>query len=114
MDEVDVPSYFLCPISLQIMKDPVTVSSGITYDREPKMRVQVDLWKFSKGIYRTTQRWHSMHQPQLKVRIDGVHGKDYKHVEAATQEHGSHEEWCRKGNELMMVYDYMPNNSLNH
>ncbi|XP_042477026.1 E3 ubiquitin-protein ligase PUB23-like [Macadamia integrifolia] len=34
MDEVDVPSYFLCPISLEIMRDPVTVSSGITYDRE--------------------------------------------------------------------------------
>ncbi|XP_042474998.1 E3 ubiquitin-protein ligase PUB23-like [Macadamia integrifolia] len=34
MDEVDVPSYFLCPISQEIMRDPVTVSSGITYDRE--------------------------------------------------------------------------------
>ncbi|XP_042476965.1 E3 ubiquitin-protein ligase PUB23-like [Macadamia integrifolia] len=34
MEEVDVPSYFLCPISLEIMRDPVTVSSGITYDRE--------------------------------------------------------------------------------
>ncbi|KAJ4977793.1 hypothetical protein NE237_008573 [Protea cynaroides] len=42
MDEVDVPSYFLCPISLQIMKDPVTVSSGITYDREP-----IEKWIFS-------------------------------------------------------------------
>jgi len=32
--EVSVPPYFLCPISLQIMKDPVTVPTGITYDRE--------------------------------------------------------------------------------
>ncbi|OVA07157.1 U box domain [Macleaya cordata] len=34
MDEVEVPQYFICPISLQIMKDPVTVVTGITYDRE--------------------------------------------------------------------------------
>ncbi|XP_059635290.1 E3 ubiquitin-protein ligase PUB23-like [Cornus florida] len=31
---IDVPSYFLCPISMQLMGDPVTVSTGITYDRE--------------------------------------------------------------------------------
>ncbi|XP_026388641.1 E3 ubiquitin-protein ligase PUB24-like [Papaver somniferum] len=34
MEGVDVPSYFICPISLEIMKDPVTVATGITYDRE--------------------------------------------------------------------------------
>ena len=34
MDGIDVPQYFICPISLQIMKDPVTVMTGITYDRE--------------------------------------------------------------------------------
>ncbi|XP_052190482.1 E3 ubiquitin-protein ligase PUB24-like [Diospyros lotus] len=34
MDEVEIPQYYLCPISLQIMKDPVTAVSGITYDRE--------------------------------------------------------------------------------
>ncbi|KAK6235281.1 hypothetical protein SCA6_010618 [Theobroma cacao] len=34
MDEIDIPQYFLCPISLQIMKDPVTAVTGITYDRE--------------------------------------------------------------------------------
>ncbi|KAL7000787.1 hypothetical protein U1Q18_001938 [Sarracenia purpurea var. burkii] len=32
--ELIVPSYFRCPISLELMKDPVTLSSGITYDRE--------------------------------------------------------------------------------
>lgn len=42
MDETDVPSYFLCPISLQMMKDPVTVSTGITYDRE-----SIEKWLFS-------------------------------------------------------------------
>ncbi|KAJ8767900.1 hypothetical protein K2173_020840 [Erythroxylum novogranatense] len=34
MEDVDIPRYFLCPISLQIMKDPVTAITGITYDRE--------------------------------------------------------------------------------
>ncbi|GLU19113.1 hypothetical protein SLE2022_353790 [Rubroshorea leprosula] len=34
MEEIEVPQYFLCPVSLQIMKDPVTVVTGITYDRE--------------------------------------------------------------------------------
>lgn len=42
MDEIDIPPYFLCPISLQIMKDPVTVSTGITYDREC-----IERWLFS-------------------------------------------------------------------
>ncbi|OWM79029.1 E3 ubiquitin-protein ligase PUB22-like [Punica granatum] len=34
MEEVDVPQFFLCPISLDIMRDPVTVPTGITYDRD--------------------------------------------------------------------------------
>ncbi|KAJ1440779.1 Zinc finger, RING/FYVE/PHD-type [Sesbania bispinosa] len=34
MDEIEVPALFLCPISLQLMRDPVTVCTGITYDRE--------------------------------------------------------------------------------
>lgn len=31
---MQIPSYFLCPISLQIMRDPVTLPTGITYDRD--------------------------------------------------------------------------------
>lgn len=42
MEEIQVPPYFLCPISLEIMKDPVTVSTGITYDRE-----NIEKWIFS-------------------------------------------------------------------
>lgn len=34
MEEVAIPPYFICPISLQIMKDPVAATTGITYDRE--------------------------------------------------------------------------------
>lgn len=33
MEEVEVPSYFVCPITLDVMRDPVTLPTGITYDR---------------------------------------------------------------------------------
>ncbi|KAL5709100.1 hypothetical protein ACHQM5_019823 [Ranunculus cassubicifolius] len=44
MEEIDIeiPSYFLCPISLSILKDPVILSTGITYDRE-----NIENWLFS-------------------------------------------------------------------
>ncbi|KAG4385439.1 hypothetical protein AAZX31_12G090600 [Glycine max] len=42
MDEIEVPTLFLCPISLQLMSDPVTVCTGITYDRE-----NIERWLFS-------------------------------------------------------------------
>ncbi|PRQ41006.1 putative aminoacyltransferase, E1 ubiquitin-activating enzyme [Rosa chinensis] len=32
--ELTIPSHFRCPISLDLMKDPVTLSTGITYDRQ--------------------------------------------------------------------------------
>ncbi|KAK9062200.1 hypothetical protein SSX86_019386 [Deinandra increscens subsp. villosa] len=32
--ELTIPAHFRCPISLDLMKDPVTLSTGITYDRE--------------------------------------------------------------------------------
>ncbi|XP_062220232.1 U-box domain-containing protein 20-like [Phragmites australis] len=32
--EPAVPSHFLCPISLDLMRDPVTAPTGITYDRD--------------------------------------------------------------------------------
>jgi hypothetical protein len=32
--EIRIPSDFRCPISLDLMKDPVALSTGITYDRE--------------------------------------------------------------------------------
>ena len=32
--ELTIPSHFRCPISLDLMTDPVTLSTGITYDRQ--------------------------------------------------------------------------------
>lgn len=37
--ELTIPNHFRCPISLDLMKDPVTLSTGITYDRE-----SIDAW----------------------------------------------------------------------
>ncbi|KAL3379343.1 hypothetical protein AABB24_000179 [Solanum stoloniferum] len=42
MEEIQIPPYFICPISLEMMKDPVTISTGITYDRE-----NIEKWIFS-------------------------------------------------------------------
>ncbi|GAB4859861.1 hypothetical protein Ancab_011342 [Ancistrocladus abbreviatus] len=42
MEDIEIPSHFLCPISLQLMRDPVTVATGITYDRE-----SIEKWLFS-------------------------------------------------------------------
>lgn len=42
MDSVEVPQFFICPISLQIMTDPVTAITGITYDRS-----SIERWFFS-------------------------------------------------------------------
>uniref|UniRef100_A0A7N1A183 U-box domain-containing protein n=1 Tax=Kalanchoe fedtschenkoi TaxID=63787 RepID=A0A7N1A183_KALFE len=33
-EELAIPSHFRCPISLDLMKDPVILSTGISYDRE--------------------------------------------------------------------------------
>uniref|UniRef100_A0A7N0T317 U-box domain-containing protein n=1 Tax=Kalanchoe fedtschenkoi TaxID=63787 RepID=A0A7N0T317_KALFE len=38
---IDVPLHFLCPISLQLMTDPVIVPTGITYDRD-----SIEKWLF--------------------------------------------------------------------
>lgn len=48
-EEAQVPSYFLCPISLQLMKDPVTLATGITYDRDS---IQT-WWLFAGGRHHT-------------------------------------------------------------
>lgn len=32
--EIAIPTHFRCPVTLDLMKDPVTLSTGITYDRD--------------------------------------------------------------------------------
>ncbi|KAE8734818.1 serine/threonine-protein phosphatase BSL3-like [Hibiscus syriacus] len=42
MDGIEIPTHFLCPISLQLIRDPVTISTGITCDRD-----SIEQWLFS-------------------------------------------------------------------
>ncbi|XWS09488.1 hypothetical protein CRYUN_Cryun40dG0089000 [Craigia yunnanensis] len=39
MSDISIPADFRCPISLELMRDPVVVASGQTYDRE-----SINLW----------------------------------------------------------------------
>ncbi|XP_042754225.1 E3 ubiquitin-protein ligase PUB23 [Lactuca sativa] len=41
--DIEIPCFFICPISLNIMKDPVTLSTGITYDHD-----SIEKWLFSQ------------------------------------------------------------------
>ncbi|KAL6514313.1 hypothetical protein OROHE_019055 [Orobanche hederae] len=43
MAQTEVPPYFICPITLEIMKDPVTITTGITYDRD-----SIEKWIFTQ------------------------------------------------------------------
>ncbi|GFP86140.1 E3 ubiquitin-protein ligase pub24 [Phtheirospermum japonicum] len=49
MDNTEIPEYFVCPISLEIMKDPVTTVTGITYDRE-----SIERWLFTSNTATTS------------------------------------------------------------
>ncbi|RCV14797.1 hypothetical protein SETIT_3G007200v2 [Setaria italica] len=49
--KVEVPCYFLCPISLQMMRDPVTLPSGITYDRDG-----IERWLLTAGTCPLTKQ----------------------------------------------------------
>ncbi|XP_058106640.1 E3 ubiquitin-protein ligase PUB23-like [Magnolia sinica] len=86
MDGPDIPPFFICPISLQIMKDPVTLSTGITYDRE-----SIDRWLFrykhntcpvtkqpldnhtltpNSTLLRLIQSWHLLKSSKLILAVD--------------------------------------------
>ncbi|CAL5024599.1 unnamed protein product [Urochloa decumbens] len=51
MEEVEVPCYLVCPISLDIMRDPVTIPSGITYDRD-----SIERWLLTAGTCPLTKQ----------------------------------------------------------
>ncbi|KAJ0806262.1 putative transcription factor C2H2 family [Helianthus annuus] len=43
LKNIEVPPFFVCPISLELMKDPVTLPTGITYDRD-----SIEKWLYTK------------------------------------------------------------------
>ncbi|KAK3145382.1 hypothetical protein QOZ80_4AG0328480 [Eleusine coracana subsp. coracana] len=47
------PELFLCPISMELMEDPETVSTGVTYDRHS---IQRWFFKYGKTMCPATMR----------------------------------------------------------
>ncbi|GLJ55806.1 hypothetical protein SUGI_1198200 [Cryptomeria japonica] len=58
--EAEVPSYFVCSISMQIMRDPVTVCTGVTYERES---IEKWIYKLRKNTCPATMQ--VLHNRQL-------------------------------------------------
>ncbi|CAI8592819.1 unnamed protein product [Vicia faba] len=88
MGEIEIPQFFICPISLQIMKEPVTTITGITYNRE-----SIEHWLVTSKnctcpitnqplprssefltpnhtLQRLIQSWHSTNSASSKMSIE--------------------------------------------
>ncbi|XP_062082440.1 E3 ubiquitin-protein ligase PUB23-like [Humulus lupulus] len=88
MEEVEVPLDFLCPISFQLMRDPVTVSTGITYDRE-----SIERWLFSCKNYTCPVT----KQPLLNKLTATTNDEDQDHLLLLTPNHTLRrliQAWC--------------------
>ncbi|GLT73716.1 hypothetical protein SLA2020_455540 [Shorea laevis] len=59
MEESDCPADFRCPISMDLMSDPVTISTGVTYDRK---NIEKWFFTFKKTTCPATMQFvHSFH-----------------------------------------------------
>ncbi|XP_051142134.1 U-box domain-containing protein 3 [Andrographis paniculata] len=56
---IEIPSYFLCPLSLELMSDPVIVSSGQTYER-----AAIEKW-LDSGLERCPQTGNKLSHKNL-------------------------------------------------
>ncbi|XP_058069716.1 U-box domain-containing protein 30-like [Magnolia sinica] len=90
LDLVDIPSVFICPISLDPMLDPVTLCTGQTYERSNILRwfslghltcptTMQELWDDSitpnKTLYHLIYGWFSQRYLQMKKRSEDVQGR---------------------------------------
>ncbi|CAA7404296.1 unnamed protein product [Spirodela intermedia] len=87
----DVPRVFICPISLEPMVDPVTLSTGQTYERSNILRwfsmghltcptTMQELWDDggvtpNQTLRRLIFAWFSQRRLLLKKRSEDVHGR---------------------------------------
>ncbi|XP_028796739.1 U-box domain-containing protein 30-like [Neltuma alba] len=89
LDSVDVPSVFICPISLEPMREPVTLCTGQTYDRSNILKwfalghntcptTMQELWDDSVTLNRTLSQlihsWFSQKYLSLKKQFQDVQG----------------------------------------
>lgn len=90
LDPCDVPSVFICPISLETMQDPVTLCTGQTYERSNIVKwlslghftcptTMQELWDDSitpnKTLLHLIYRWFSQRYLQMKKRSEDVEGR---------------------------------------
>lgn len=90
LESVDVPSVFICPISLEPMQDPVTLCTGQTYERSNILRwfslghftcptTMQELWDDSVTPNKTLQQliysWFSQKYLAMKKRSEDVQGR---------------------------------------
>ncbi|CAK9137677.1 unnamed protein product [Ilex paraguariensis] len=90
LDMVDVPSVFICPISLEPMQDPVTLCTGQTYERSNILKwfslghftcptTMQELWDDSvtpnTTLYQLIYSWFSQKYLAMKKRSEDVQGR---------------------------------------
>ncbi|CAN0898089.1 U-box domain-containing protein 75 [Linum grandiflorum] len=90
LESVQVPCVFICPISLEPMRDPVTLCTGQTYERSNILKwfsmghytcptTMQELWDHELTPNATLQHlihtWFSQKYSSLKKRSQDVHGR---------------------------------------
>ncbi|KAJ8645346.1 hypothetical protein MRB53_007094 [Persea americana] len=90
LDLFDLPSVFICPISLEPMQDPVTLCTGQTYERYNILKwfslghltcptTMQELWDDSitpnKTLHHLIYSWFSQRYLQMKKRSEDVQGR---------------------------------------
>ncbi|KAH7520322.1 U-box domain-containing protein 30 [Ziziphus jujuba] len=90
LDLSEVPSVFICPISLEPMQDPVTLCTGQTYERSNILKwfnlghltcptTMQELWDDSitpnNTLYHLTYTWFSQKYLLMKKRSEDVQGR---------------------------------------
>ncbi|KAF8404854.1 hypothetical protein HHK36_009744 [Tetracentron sinense] len=90
LDLCDVPSVFICPISLEPMQDPVTLCTGQTYERSNILKwfnlghftcptTMQELWDDSitpnKTLYHLIYVWFSQRYLIMKKKSEDVQGR---------------------------------------
>lgn len=90
LDSVEIPSVFICPISLEPMQDPVTLCTGQTYEKSNILKwfnlghltcptTMQELWDDSvtpnKTLYHLIYTWFSQKYLLMKKRSEDVQGR---------------------------------------
>uniref|UniRef100_A0A5B7AJI9 U-box domain-containing protein n=2 Tax=Davidia involucrata TaxID=16924 RepID=A0A5B7AJI9_DAVIN len=103
LDSIDVPSVFICPISLEPMQDPVTLCTGQTYERSNILKwfslghftcptTMQELWDDSvtpnKTLYHLIYSWFSQKYLAMKKRSEDVQGRALELLETLKKAKG--------------------------